>query len=40
MVRFLSTLSLVSCLAVSVVMPAADAAQVPTKAEVEALLAL
>ena len=39
MVRFLSTLSLVGCLAVATVMPAADAAKVPTKAEVEALLA-
>ena len=38
MVRFLSTLSLVGCLAVATVMPAADAAKVPTKAEVEALL--
>ena len=42
MVRFLPTfsvLSLVGCLAVATVMPAAEAAQVPTKAEVEALLA-
>ena len=38
MVRFLSFLSLVGCLAVATVMPAAEAAKVPSKAEVEALL--